>query len=119
MSEHEHHHNHSHSHNVSGKNLFITIILNIIITLSQVIGGILSGSLALMSDALHNFSDVLALVLTYWTNKIAEKDKNNYNHKDYKERSSNQNQRDYGNNNNQRNDKNNKQRNKEEEKNHR
>ena len=41
MSENEHHHNHSHSHNVSGKNLFITIILNIIITLSQIIGGIL------------------------------------------------------------------------------
>lgn len=82
MSEHEHHHNHS--HNVSGKNLFITIILNIIITLSQIIGGILSGSLALMSDALHNFSDVLALVLTYWTNKIAKKDKNNYKTFGYK-----------------------------------
>ena len=84
MSENEHHHNHSHSHNVSGKNLFITIILNIIITLSQIIGGILSGSLALMSDALHNFSDVLALVLTYWTNKIAKKDKNNYKTFGYK-----------------------------------
>lgn len=84
MSEHEHHHNHSHSHNVSGKNLFITIILNIIITLSQIIGGIMSGSLALLSDALHNFSDVLALVLTYWTNKIAKKDKNNYKTFGYK-----------------------------------
>lgn len=88
MSEHEHHHNHSHSHshshNVSGKNLFITIVLNIIITLSQIIGGIMSGSLALLSDALHNFSDVLALVLTYWTNKIAKKDKNNYKTFGYK-----------------------------------
>ena len=75
---------HNHSHDVSGKNLFITIVLNIIITLSQIIGGIMSGSLALLSDALHNFSDVLALVLTYWTNKIAKKDKNNYKTFGYK-----------------------------------
>ncbi len=65
MSEHHHH------HDVSGKNLFITIILNIIITLSQIVGGILSGSLALLSDAMHNFSDVLALLIAYWANRLA------------------------------------------------
>lgn len=69
--EHEHSHHH---HEVSGKNLFITIILNIIITIAQIIGGIFSGSLALISDALHNFSDVVALVLAYWTNKIAKRE---------------------------------------------
>jgi len=63
----EHHHN----HNLSGKNLFITIILNVIITLSQIIGGVLSGSLALLSDAMHNFSDVLALVIAYMANRLA------------------------------------------------
>jgi cobalt-zinc-cadmium efflux system protein len=66
MSGHHHHH-----HEVSGKNLFITIILNIIITLSQIIGGIISGSLALLSDAMHNFSDVLALVIAYIANRLA------------------------------------------------
>jgi len=62
---------HHHHHEVSGKNLFITIILNIIITLSQIIGGIMSGSLALLSDAMHNFSDVLALVIAYIANQLA------------------------------------------------
>jgi cobalt-zinc-cadmium efflux system protein len=57
-------HNHSH-HEVKGKNLLFSIILNIVITVSQVIGGILSGSLALISDALHNFSDVLTLIFSY------------------------------------------------------
>ncbi|MFK5938327.1 MAG: cation diffusion facilitator family transporter [Sulfurimonas sp.] len=66
MSEHHH-------HNVSGKNLFITILLNIVITLSQIIGGILSGSLALLSDAMHNFSDVLALIIAYVANRYAKK----------------------------------------------
>jgi len=69
MSDHHHH------HHVSGKNLFITIILNIIITLAQIVGGILSGSLALLSDAMHNFSDVLALVIAYVANRLAAKPK--------------------------------------------
>ncbi len=69
MSEHHH-------HDVSGKNLFITIVLNIIITLSQIVGGILSGSLALLSDAMHNFSDVLALFIAYFANRLAARPNN-------------------------------------------
>jgi len=42
-----------------------SIVLNVIITAAQVVGGILSGSLALLSDALHNFSDVISLVVSY------------------------------------------------------
>ena len=71
-----HSHSHSHSHNhkdLKGRNLFITILLNILITLAQVIGGILSGSLALLSDALHNFSDVLSLIISYVANLLAKK----------------------------------------------
>ncbi len=71
-----HHHDHSHSHHhhtVSGKNLGITILLNVLITAGQVVGGILSGSMALLTDALHNFSDVVALVLSYVTNRIAKR----------------------------------------------
>jgi cobalt-zinc-cadmium efflux system protein len=71
---HNHSHNHSHSHNdLKGRNLFISILLNILITVSQVIGGVISGSLALLSDALHNFSDVLSLVVSYIANKLSKK----------------------------------------------
>lgn len=62
-----------HYHEVSGKNLFITIILNIIITLAQMVGGIFSGSLALLSDAMHNFSDVMALIIAYVANRLTLK----------------------------------------------
>lgn len=44
-----------------------------VITVSQIIGGILSGSLALLSDALHNFSDVLSLVFSYVAHKLSRK----------------------------------------------
>ncbi len=63
------HHNHNHL-KVSGKNLAITIALNSIITIAQLIGGFLSGSLALISDATHNFTDVLSLILSYVANKL-------------------------------------------------
>ena len=69
-----HSHNHSHSHkDLKRRNLLISILLNILITVSQVIGGLVSGSLALLSDALHNFSDVLSLVVSYVANKLSKK----------------------------------------------
>ncbi|WP_019037327.1 cation diffusion facilitator family transporter [Psychroflexus tropicus] len=62
-----------HSHQRSEKNLFLSIILNVGITLAQIIGGLLSGSLALLSDALHNFTDVVSLVISYVASKFAHK----------------------------------------------
>ncbi len=69
---HNHHHSHSHS-DLKGKNLIISILLNILITVSQVIGGLVSGSLALLSDALHNFSDVLSLIVSYIATVLSKK----------------------------------------------
>ncbi|MFN2396382.1 MAG: cation diffusion facilitator family transporter [Bacteroidales bacterium] len=63
--EHEHHH-----HEVSGKNLWWTILLNLAITLAEGIGGLISGSMALISDAAHNFSDVLSLIISYVANRL-------------------------------------------------
>ncbi|TBN04015.1 cation transporter [Hyunsoonleella flava] len=76
---HSHGHNHSHHHHgdLKGRNLFISILLNIIITVAQVIGGIISGSLSLLSDALHNFSDVLSLIISYVANRLAKQKASN------------------------------------------
>ncbi len=62
-----------HKHNVTGKNLIISILLNTLITIVQVIGGIISGSLALISDALHNFSDVLSLLFSLVAHKLSRR----------------------------------------------
>jgi len=53
------------------KRLLLTILLNIIITVSQFIGGTISGSIALVSDAVHNLSDVIALGVSYIANRLA------------------------------------------------
>lgn len=69
-------HNHSHSHNhdhIRGRNLLLSIGLNILITVAQIIGGLISGSLSLLSDALHNFSDVISLIVSYIADRYAKK----------------------------------------------
>ncbi|EJL62931.1 cation diffusion facilitator family transporter [Flavobacterium sp. CF136] len=73
---HNHSHHHGHSHEVTGKNLSISIVLNIGITVAQIIGGFISGSLSLLSDALHNFSDVISLILSFVAHKLAKKKPN-------------------------------------------
>ena len=60
-----HSHNHSHSSETSGWRLAVTIMLNFIITIAEIIGGLISGSLSLISDALHNFSDGIAVIISY------------------------------------------------------
>ncbi|MEI2421218.1 cation diffusion facilitator family transporter, partial [Arthrospira platensis SPKY2] len=60
-------------HTVKAKNLVLSILLNVIITLAQFIGGLISGSLALLSDALHNFSDVLSLIISYIAHKLSRR----------------------------------------------
>ncbi len=68
------HTDHTHHHSSTNKGrLILVIIFNAIITIAEYIGGILSGSLALVSDAGHNFSDVLSLILGYAGEKVSEK----------------------------------------------
>lgn len=62
-----------HRSNTKGINLFYAILLNIMITAAQVIGGVFSGSLALLSDALHNFTDVVSLIVSYIANHFSRK----------------------------------------------
>lgn len=67
-------HDHSHHHGkISGKRLMFSILLNVVITVSQIIGGIISGSLALISDAVHNLSDVISLIISYIANLLSNK----------------------------------------------
>ena len=69
-------HNHSHQHlKLSGNRLLFSILLNIVITVAQVIGGLISGSLALISDAVHNLSDVISLIISYIANLLTNRKK--------------------------------------------
>ena len=66
-------HSHNHSTNHKDRNLLISILLNSMITIAQIIGGFLSGSLALLSDALHNLTDVFSLIISYIASILSKK----------------------------------------------
>lgn len=57
---------------------FVVTLLNIIITVAEFIGGFISGSLALLSDAVHNLGDVGSLILSFGANLIARRHKNRH-----------------------------------------
>jgi cobalt-zinc-cadmium efflux system protein len=63
--------NHSHHHENSSGRLFFSILLNGLITLVEIVGGIFSNSLALISDAIHNLSDTFALILAWLANNVS------------------------------------------------
>jgi cobalt-zinc-cadmium efflux system protein len=72
-------HTHAPSHpdgldGVKGKNLLITMVLKMILTIAEGLGGWVSGSLSLLSDALHNLNDVLSIVISWFAVKMAEKE---------------------------------------------
>ncbi len=55
------------------RRLAASIALNLVITVAEVIGGIISGSLALLSDALHNFTDTASQVISYVAQTISRR----------------------------------------------
>ena len=70
-------HDHSHHENISTKKLYFAVLINVILTVAQVIGGLASGSLSLLADALHNFSDAGALGIAAIAAKIGKIPPNN------------------------------------------
>lgn len=55
------------------KNLLFATLLNLCITIIQIIGGVVSNSLSLLSDAFHNLGDTTALLIAYLAGKISKR----------------------------------------------
>jgi cobalt-zinc-cadmium efflux system protein len=73
-NDHKHHHHHHHDFDDSSIwKLWISIFLNLAITLAEFVGGLLSNSLALLSDAVHNLNDTISLVISLVARKISKK----------------------------------------------
>jgi cobalt-zinc-cadmium efflux system protein len=72
-------HGHGHAHadrNAGDARIAAAVAVNLGLTVVQVVGGILSGSLALIADALHNFSDAISLVIAFGARRIARRPAN-------------------------------------------
>ena len=69
-----HDEHHSHINPASGdRRVAIAIWANGILTVAQIVGGIIAGSLALIADAIHNFSDMASLVIAFGARKISRR----------------------------------------------
>ena len=82
MGHHHHHHGHNHNgddrghqhaNNLRGKKLLWVAILNFSITIVQIIGGVISNSLSLISDAVHNLGDSSAIFIAFLAGKRSQK----------------------------------------------
>lgn len=66
-------HNHDHSHNHSEGNVKVAFFLNLAFTIIEIIGGLYTNSLAILSDALHDLGDSLSLGLSWYFQKLSKK----------------------------------------------
>lgn len=64
---------HNHNHNVTSKNFRTVFLLNFGFTLFEIVGGILTNSIAIISDALHDFGDTISIGLAWFLEKYSHK----------------------------------------------
>ena len=62
---------HKHDFADGDRKVVWAVFVNVLLTVVQIIGGLVSGSLALIADAIHNLSDAIALVIAFGARKIA------------------------------------------------
>lgn len=67
-----HDHGHGHAHG-GDKRLMGAVVVNVLLTVAQVVGGVLSGSLSLIADALHNLNDAAALGIALVARRISRR----------------------------------------------
>ncbi len=68
-------HDHSHHHHHAEGNIRFAFFLNLTFTVIEVIGGVYTNSLAILTDALHDFGDSLSLGLAWYFQKISKKER--------------------------------------------
>jgi cobalt-zinc-cadmium efflux system protein len=74
-------HNHSHSHfnEIKGqitRRMGLAMVITLVFVFVEIAAGLASNSLALLTDAAHNFTDVLALALSWWALRLTSQPAN-------------------------------------------
>ncbi|MCF0177572.1 MAG: cation transporter, partial [Bacteroidales bacterium] len=73
---HEGHHTHSHSHDHhshSYKNILVAFLLNLSFAILEAVGGVLTGSVAILSDSIHDLGDAIVIGISYFLEKKSKK----------------------------------------------
>lgn len=64
---------HDHTTDLKSKNILFAVILNVGFTIFEIIGGLLTNSVAILSDALHDLGDSISLIASYFAEREVEK----------------------------------------------
>lgn len=67
------HHHHDHGAEAGDKRVLWAVAVNTFLTVAQIVGGIFAGSLSLVADAIHNFSDAISLGIAFFARRIARR----------------------------------------------
>lgn len=71
---HNHNHSHSHSHDHGSQgNIKVAFILNLLFTVLEIVGGLWTNSMAILSDALHDLGDSLSLGISWYLEKYSNR----------------------------------------------
>lgn len=68
-----HHHNHHHGHSHDTGNIKVAFFINLLFTIIEIIGGVLTNSVAILSDAVHDLGDSLSLGLAWYFQNYSKK----------------------------------------------
>jgi cobalt-zinc-cadmium efflux system protein len=71
-SHHDHHHHHGHSHGQATGNIAVAFFLNSAFALIELVGGLMTNSVAILSDALHDLGDSFSLGIAWYFQKKSE-----------------------------------------------
>lgn len=66
-------HHHHETHGMSDSRLVWAVVVNVALTVAQIVGGVISGSLSLIADALHNLNDAASLALALFARRVGRR----------------------------------------------
>ena len=67
------HHHHHHNHSTQGKNLSFAFWINTCFAIIELVGGLYTNSVAILSDSLHDLGDSISLGMAYYFHKVSAK----------------------------------------------
>ncbi len=68
-----HHHHHAHGHTHDTSNIKVAFFINLLFTIIEIIGGVMTNSIAILSDAVHDLGDSLSLGLAWYFQNYSKK----------------------------------------------
>ena len=71
MGKHDHDHIHHHHH--STENIKVAFFLNLLFTIIEIVGGIFTNSIAIITDAVHDLGDTVTIGFSWYLERVSKK----------------------------------------------